>query len=169
MLIGLTGKARSGKSVSAAFLQQWGFQEISFAAPIRSFICSLLNIDLQQLEVIKEVPQALLGGHTPRYAMQTLGTEWGRNMIYHNLWVDTCLANTNPAINYVISDVRFENEARAIRGVGGTIVHIIRPGQEAISLSSHASEQGITKEPQDKVILNSGTMSDLVDSVKQLL
>ena len=28
---------------------------------------------------LKEVPCELLGGKTPRYAMQTLGTEWGRD------------------------------------------------------------------------------------------
>jgi hypothetical protein len=33
-------------------------------------------------------PQPLLGGKSARYAMSTLGTQWGRNLITPNIWAN---------------------------------------------------------------------------------
>jgi len=50
---------------------------------------------------------------TPRRALQTLGTEYGRTL-YEDVWVDLTLAQACDAEVTVITDCRFDNEFRAI-------------------------------------------------------
>lgn len=167
MIVGITGKARAGKSTIAAHLLSQGFQEISFAAPIRMFACHMLNCTLQDLEKIKETPQKLFGGHTPRHFMQQLGTEFGRS-INPTIWVDYCLNNLSYDLDYVISDVRFKNEAEAITKEGGVIIHVVRDGVHTQS-AGHASEQGIPQEYITNTIHNNGDIEELKRKVDALL
>ena len=165
MIVGLTGRARAGKDTVAGILRERrGFVQLSFAAPMRQMVCSLLGVDLAELDRIKEQPHDLFGGKTPRFAMQTLGTEWGRETIEPNLWVRCCLAAASREVarggSVVISDCRFENEASAIRDAGGLVLHIRRPGQ-AIAESAHKSEAGVAFVPGDILIENGGSLDAL--------
>lgn len=171
-IIGLTGRARAGKDTVAGILRDRGFVHLSFAAPMRSFICSLLGVDLATLDRIKERPHELLGGKTPRFAMQTLGTEWGRETIAQELWVSCCIAAARRALadgnSVVISDCRFENEAEAIRAAGGCVWHITRPGAP-IAESAHKSEAGVALVSGDCAIENDGSIDELRAKVAELL
>lgn len=165
MIVGLTGRARAGKDSIAAILRsEHNFVQLSFAAPMRRFVASLLGCDLATLEQIKETPQELLGGKTPRFALQTLGTEWGRDQIADDLWVRCCLAAAMREVvrgqSVVISDVRFENEAAAVRACSGVVWHVQRPGA-AIAESGHRSESGVALHPRDVLLHNDGTLTQL--------
>lgn len=155
LIVGITGPARSGKNEAETILQKYyGFRPDSFAAPIRELVMRLLGLKtLAELDAVKEIPQDLFGGKTPRYVMQTLGTEWGREMISPTLWVDSLFYRNKNEVRLVISDVRFENEARAIKERGGYIIKVDRPDVR-ISESSHASEAGIDEDLIDFFILN---------------
>lgn len=165
-LIGLCGAARAGKSTAASFLtEHMGYQEYSYAGPIRTFMRDLLNVDVNTYENIKDKPHALLGGNTPRYAMQTLGTEWGRNTLSDTLWIDVCMNKVNSALHrhgtsVVVSDVRFPNEAEAIRAAGGKIIQILRAGGPGIQDNQHVSENGIPQHMIDTIIINDGSLED---------
>jgi hypothetical protein len=65
---------------------------------------------------------------TPRLALQTLGTEWGRRL-YENVWVDYAFAQIEKmdGKRFCISDVRFPNEVRGIASNGGECFRIRRP------------------------------------------
>jgi hypothetical protein len=169
-IIGIAGPARAGKDTLAraliAAFERTGvvIEQRSFAAPIREFICQIIGTGLKGLEEVKEDPHPLLNGKSPRYAMQTLGTEWGRQLIGENFWCDLALARAISArndegIGTVFSDVRFENEAAAVRQSGGVIIHIRRPG--AGIQSSHASEVGVAHERNDFRFANSGSLEHL--------
>lgn len=165
IIIGIAGPARAGKDTLAGFLVQHGdLSRASFAGPIRTFICDLLGWSLKDLEERKEEPQDALNGKTPRYAMQTLGTEWGRNLIGKNFWADIGIRRAVEQFwplfdgkGVVFTDVRFENEAEAIRKAGGTIIHIRRPGVGI--QSNHASEQGIAVDDSDWFFVNDTDLS----------
>ena len=88
MIIGLTGLAGSGETTVARHLMgMHGFVRHRMAEPLKSML-KALGLTEQQIDGdLKEVPCELLGGKTPRHAMQTLGTEWGRDLISQNLWV----------------------------------------------------------------------------------
>ena len=89
-IIGITGVARSGKDTLADYLVKLhGFIKLSFAAPIRAFVADVTDFPLATMEdgPEKEQPLDWLDGQTPRHLMQTVGTEWGRNMIDRDLWI----------------------------------------------------------------------------------
>src|SRR5690606_32540033 len=85
-IIGLAGPAGSGKSTVAAILRsRHAYCELPFAKRIKDALANLLEIAPFELERHKEEPLPWLGV-SPRYMMQTLGTEWGRTMIHPDIW-----------------------------------------------------------------------------------
>lgn len=168
-LIGIAGRARSGKDTVANFIvAAIGGYRYSFADPIRAMLVPL-GIDMADpyWQARKEEPIPALGV-SPRYLMQTLGTEWGRQLINPDLWLIMAhqrLLQNGPGM--VISDVRFENEAAWIRRHGGRIIHVFRPDAKAVE--AHASEDGIELQDTDVRLFNSGTLEELQLSVRELL
>lgn len=173
-VIGLTGLAGSGKSASAAVLADLGYVRLRFAAPLKTmFRALLLSAGVEDLEAIqamvegdqKETPQRVLGGHTPRYVMQTLGTEWGRDCLGADFWVATVMPQVEAILaqggRVVLEDVRFANEAAAVRGLGdmAAIWQVIRRGLDAPA-SAHISEGGVGVMP-DSIIPNAHGLDDL--------
>lgn len=142
-VIAFTGLAGAGKSTAAMHLvKSRGFERVRFAGPLKAMMAALGLTPAEIDGDRKELPCELLGGETPRYAMQTLGTEWGRNLIDSNLWIRAWRAAVDrlPAGQpVVVDDCRFPNEAAAIQAVGGFLVKIERPG--AGTASVHESEQ----------------------------
>lgn len=169
-LIGLSGYAGSGKSEAARVLIHAGWDRRKFAAPLKGMLQFFLayqgaaadHIQRMIEGDLKEVPSAMLGGQTPRHAMQALGTEWGRMRLSDSLWVDAAMRNLPPRT--VFDDCRFENEAAAIRDRGGVIVRIVRPGVGPVN--AHVSENLV--EP-DLVILNTGTIAELQNQLVNLI
>lgn len=100
---------------------------------------------MQSVEMVdgalKEVPSELLAGHSPRYLMQSLGTEWGRDLVAQDIWRRILLAKVDHhhGLPIVVDDLRFPNEADGLRAAGFTIVRIIRAG--AGTQSGHSSEE----------------------------
>src|SRR5512139_111227 len=142
--IGLTGKLKSGKTEAALTLCKRGFTRVRFAGPLKSMMRCLQLTDAEIEGALKERPCDLLCGKTPRHAMQTIGTDWGRLMIGEDLWVNAwkrLVLNHNEEQPIVCDDVRFDNEVAAVRELGGIIVQIERPMAERIYVSNHASEQ----------------------------
>lgn len=168
-LIGIAGRARSGKDTVASFIiAAIGGYRYSFADPIRAMLVPLgvdMNDPYWQARKEDVIPAL---GVSPRRMMQTLGTEWGRQLINPDLWLIMAhqrLLQNGPGM--IIPDVRFENEAAWIRKHGGWIIHVIRP--EAKAVEAHASEDGIEMHDTDARLLNNGTLEELQLSVRELL
>lgn len=174
LLVGLTGRKRSGKSTIATILKiEHAFDERSFAAPIREFTCGLLDLPLVDLDDVKEMPIDWLDNAvTPRQIMQRMGTEFGREMIHPEVWVRRALHNVDAHLqagrNIVISDVRFANEAKAIREKGGVIVHVRRPAAEAVQ-DGHVSEKPLPVQFGDFFVHNDCHIDELEERVASVL
>ena len=177
-LIGFHGPKQSGKSTAASVFTRLGYAEVAFADPLKRMMAALLydlgiptwEIDRMLWGDLKEIELPELSGRTPRHAMQTLGTEWGRTCMHPGFWVNIVrqqIAN-DPNQRRVFSDVRFENEAAVIRDLGGIIVHIERPGLP--TGDAHASEQGIARQENDIIITNNfGTAQEFACCVEYVL
>jgi hypothetical protein len=136
-LIGLTGRKGAGKDTAASVLVAQGYENVKFAGALKDMIRTLLSyqgVDADTIERmiegdLKEVPTRFLGGHTPRYAMQTLGTEWGRDKMGANFWVGTTKQKVRAVRSaggkVVITDVRFLNEGVAVQEEGGIVYGVI--------------------------------------------
>lgn len=171
LFIGLAGPAGSGKdSVRSVLELQHEFAGISFADPMRDMIRTLLVSTGSSDEYItrrdlKEKPIPGLGV-SYRHMAQTLGTEWGRQCLHAEFWLRTA-HNTLAFLrgqgyrNFVISDVRFANEAEWVRNRGGEIWLLDRPGTAPVR--EHVSEA--MPFTADRIIHNHGRISDLQRTV----
>ena len=172
ILIGLTGRAQSGKDSVADYLEvQHGFIGMAFADPIKNALLAMFDEDIDDGRDKEAVIDWI--GKSSRELMQTLGTEWGRQMIHEDVWV-RCLEraldenlDTNDPHPIVLTDVRFENEARWVRQRGGTIWRIERP--DARAARAHSSEAGIPDDLVGLVIVNDGTLDRLHAKVNTAL
>ena len=141
-LIAFTGLKGSGKDTAAAGLLRGGsnFRKIAFAEPLKAMLstllqsrgCSVYDVSRYLEGDLKEEPTDFLMGRTPRHAMQTLGTEWGRGLIDSALWVDTFQRRVretwSKGLSVVVTDVRFPNEVEAVHALGGVVYCVLRPG-----------------------------------------
>jgi|SRR5579883_2076446 len=167
-VIGFYGPAGSGKSTAADILvASYAFRLVSFSAPIKE---AMKAIGLTEEEINgskKEHPTEKLLWRSPRYAMQTFGTEWGRNLIHPDIWIELWrrkVSSLPDNIPVVCDDVRFPNEADAIHSLGGVIVRISRP--TVTFQSNHPSEEG--KIIPDFVVENNTTEWQLAKSVTEI-
>ena len=153
-LIALTGPKQVGKSTVARAIQDsLAVQDfvdtdiLSFADPMRAML-KAIGVDNSSLvdQTKKESPIEGIG-KSARYLMQTLGTDWGRNIIDENIWLWALqnrieLVRKNGAEVVVIDDCRFDNEAKWVKDNGGLVVRLTRSGIE-YGVDSHESEQAV--------------------------
>jgi hypothetical protein len=176
-IIGLTGPAGSGKDTVRQMLEQnHHCTGLAFADPMRAMLAPLLDLcgvgnEWMTQRELKELPIPGLG-QSYRVLAQRLGTEWGRS-IDPDFWVKVAAASMAEVMNikgpntvFVISDVRFDNEAQWVKDHGGVIWHIHRPAAQAVA--AHQSENGIRPELVDLNILNKYTLRELDGQVTQL-
>lgn len=166
-IIGLMGKAGCGKSTAASVLAGYGYQRMRFAQPLKAMLRTL-GLTVEQTDGDqKEIPCSLLGGKTPRWAMQTLGTEWGRDLIDQDLWVRAAMKVVRDKGGFfVFDDVRFDNEATAIWDAGGSIWRIGRE-QTIVTAANHISEQAVADLLPDLYLANNGTIADLQERINE--
>jgi hypothetical protein len=144
IVIGFAGRAGAGKTTAALHLvRHHGFERVRFAGPLKAMMRALGCTEEEVDGALKEMPCALLGGRTPRQAMQWLGTEWGRDMIAPDLWTRAWEHAVAGKPRVVADDVRFPNEVAAIRRLGGRVIRIVAAGDEVSSgAAGHISERG---------------------------
>lgn len=162
-LIGFTGPAGAGKSTAAkALVEILGFKRISFADPLRAMLMGI-GLTTEDTTIRKNEPIAWLDGKTARQLLQTLGTEWGRQIVHPEIWIrhaeqriDYFKTTRVPGI--VFDDVRFDNEAQMIRDAGGFVIRIRRNVGE---LMTHASEKGVNPTLVHASIGNDGDVKEM--------
>lgn len=175
-LVGFSGRAGSGKSLCADYLVRQGWARVKFADPLKNMLrafYSTLGLSEAEIEArmegdLKETPDDLLNGKSPRHAMQTLGQEWGRELISPTLWVsawaEAVASAWSKGLNVVVDDCRYPNEAAHIKKLGGRVFMVVRGNVELVD-TSHVSER--FEFTPDAAILNQGSIHDLRDKVAQ--
>lgn len=99
-----------------------------------------------------------------RAYLQRTGTEAGRKVVRDTLWVDATMARAAAVgAPVILTDVRFPNEAAAVRAAGGYLVRVVRPGLPRPDIE-HSSETSLDRwDDWDHVAVNDGTVEDLHD------
>jgi hypothetical protein len=91
--------------------------------------------------------------------LQNLGVG-ARKVLGDDVWVIAVLHKLNDSNkNYVITDVRFENEAVMIKKLNGELWRVKRPGVEAVN--DHVSEHELDGYKVDRILHNGGTLEEL--------
>lgn len=158
-LIGFTGLRGSGKDTAAAAFIDEGWAPIKMAQPLKDMLRALLayqGLDAGQIyEMLegteKEMQTRFLAGRSPRHAMQSIGTEWGRCLMADDIWIRVAAERCRQFGAAVISDIRFQNEIAMVRSLGGKVYRIER-GHAPPDL--HVSEAMIPDLDVDGVIAN---------------
>jgi hypothetical protein len=176
MIIGICGLKSSGKSTLAGLLcDKKGFVRLAFAEPIRDMLhafllyqgASYVTIDRILHGDLKEEASPYFNGKTYRHVIQTLGTEWGRQMIDENLWVSAWLKKADQYFHVVCDDVRFETEAKAIKERKGIIIRLDRKGTNVGD--QHRSETEIQSIQHNYTIVNDRTIDDIWEQMRLIL
>jgi hypothetical protein len=176
-ILGLSGWARNGKdTVADHLISNYGYERVSFAAPMKEALYRLnpkitingipslpvkLGVDLYGWDSLKE--------HGPeiRELLQRFGTEVGREMFGEDFWVNAAIDGIDDGSRVIVSDVRYPNEADAIKKLGGEVWRVVRPGFGAAN--DHASEHALNDYDFDQVISNSGSLGGLYELVDSKL
>jgi hypothetical protein len=144
MIIGIVGFAGSGKdTVGDILVDNFGFKRDSFAKPLKDACAIIFGWDRTKLEgatkedrAWREIPdeywsEVFNKPFTPRLALQLMGTEACRRTFGEPIWTASLIrrVQSDPLHNYVITDVRFQNELSALSDSGALIVRVKR-GEE---------------------------------------
>ncbi|QGZ13907.1 deoxynucleoside monophosphate kinase [Rhizobium phage RL38J1] len=164
MFIGLIGYKNSGKtSISKRYKELFGVpvNMIGFSNPLYQML-EVLGVTMEEIQdkSKRDEPHELLGGKSIQFALNSLGTDWGRNMIYKNLWVERSLDSLQPDTINIADNVRFPNEYDAVERSNGILVAVINP---LVRYDGTVPEQHIA-ELQDKApysIYNNPEEADL--------
>jgi hypothetical protein len=162
-IIGLWSPAPGcGKSTVAQYLgdRQPGYMRVGFADPLRRMVVELLNsagYPWHQAHRFvhweKETPLDLLPGRqTARQLLRTLGTEWGRQQVADDVWIRCWEARIKGHDRVVTDDVRFLNEAQAVKAAGGQVWMIRRPTAE--HNGEHVSEGALDDWDEFDVVID---------------
>ena len=206
MIIGLSGRMRSGKDTAGQMLKniawrsyQTKFEIKKFAEPVKRIASLLTGISMQELEK-GSVKESYLGKEwnhpqlmrlvgdvnearmTVREMLQKIGTDAIRDGLHPDAWVNTLMkdyklngwiskadwdAETTGVYDktkdgypkWIITDVRFPNEYKAIKDRGGIVIKIIRFSDNE---DLHISETALDHiSDWDYVVANNGTLEEL--------
>ena len=194
MIIGICGLIGSGKGTVADILvNDYGYSKVSFADKLKDGVAQVFGWNRQMLEgdtdesrtwreQVDEFWSKETGRKiTPRLVLQEFGTDCMRNGFFDGVWVSLLKKQLieNPNTNFVIPDVRFENEASMISEIGGKVWRV-RRGPDPVWFRMY---QDLGVEPQDvhksewawanvhidTTIANDRSLFDLKNLVKDLL
>ena len=197
MLLGLVGRKGAGKDTVGDYLVECqGFARAAFADPVK-WVARDLWPHLTEAQCwgpieVKEAVDTTLGV-SPRWLLQRIGTEVGRNgdlAAFADLgvssermrealdrygvvpsptaWIDA-LFRAPRGTNTVITDVRFPNEAEAIRAQHGSVLKLLRPGFDTGVGNDHPSEREVDACPFDYLVRNHASHNELYAKVRRIL
>jgi hypothetical protein len=183
MILGLHGHAQVGKDTFAAILvDHYGFERLAFADVLRDAVRLLdpwlIGYDEKPVRLSTLLTRYTwdeLKKHEPyreeiRRLLQVLGSEVGRDLLYAGIWVDTLTKKLNFGKKYVVTDVRFKNEAWALRSTRIKpvwLVKITRPGYGPVN--AHVSDVGLPDSLFDAFVINDGDLDELRAEAEGLL
>lgn len=158
---------QSGKTTVADYFEARGAQPVKFAGALKAMVATLLRecgeddktVHEAVYGSLKEMPIEELGRKSSRQLQQTLGTEWGRNMVHPEIWLNTVKLKIamyqKLALNVVIDDLRFPNEYDMLKARDDAVlIKVVRPG--FTYKGGHGSEGLLDDRSFDHIIYNDG-------------
>lgn len=173
-IVAITGKRGHGKTTAAAALERLGYRHINFADPVRAVVERVYGVTPHEMAdpVLKEQVLDRWPFKSPRELMQVVGTDMFRKTEFSNgealdeTWVEAFKVACAGYSHVVCSDLRFPNEAIAIKAMGGLILKVENPRISRTDVASqHASETAIDKLKADWTIYNEGSIQQLQSTV----
>lgn len=173
--VGFTGKMLAGKDTCANYLESailkwkgpnYTVKRMAFADSLKDFCMKYLGLTKHQCydqEGKKEYNE--FWGMTNREILQRVGTEAMRNGFHPDVWAKITELKIKDAVDngefFIITDVRFPNEAETIIRNGGIIIEVLRPNTESNGIQNHASEQRLPINLISRQVMNDKDLDNL--------
>lgn len=174
-LIGYNATMGAGKSTAVELLRQEYPSKTVELVKMAGTLYRIQEYIYEQIAPVYIRPKDFV---KDRKLLQWIGTEFGRSLDV-NLWVNLFAAQVvaSKADIVVCDDVRFDNEAEAIRNLGGKVIRIVSDKASARinttnGIANHASESGIRTDLIDAQVPNNGTIEEFrqnLNTVYQIL
>lgn len=172
MIIGISGKMGSGKDTFGKMLKELNdsYELKSFAHKLKMSASLISGIDIEKFEdpefklSIMDVEWNQADGTkmTVRQFLQKLGTDGLKDGLHKNVWINALFSNYTESDNWIITDVRFPEEADSIQKRGGIVIRIMRPDNNYSEGNSHRSETSMDNfRKYNLIIMNNGSLEDL--------
>jgi hypothetical protein len=167
-IVGFSGYKRSGKGTCAEALKGMRYVDVPFAGGLKAMLTAWLEYNdvedpsLYTDDWYKDHRSRYFNNKEFRYAMQTLGTEWGRNFMGKNFWIDGWKRKIKNLDRVAVSDVRFPDEVDAIREQNGIVIKVRRPS--FYNMDEHVSEANMESLKCDYEVVN----IEIEDTKKQV-
>jgi hypothetical protein len=181
---------QSGKSeVARVLVEEFGFTHLSFATPVKRMVAVVLEElgysdmlvrhllsegkedRLVLFDILRAAGESGAGDVTARTMMQSLGTDWGRELVHPSLWVRPFDRKLLDAItlgnSVVVDDMRFPNEYDYVATRGGVLVEVTRPNVHPTN--RHRSEGQLRGRPRHHAIVNEGSLNDLKNKARRII
>jgi hypothetical protein len=185
LLVGLTGRKRHGKdSCADVLVKEFGFVRYRFADVLKQVCQLVFQLSHAQVHGDEKEKETVdpRWNTTPRKLMQVVGTEMFRETLLRaipeidlgsdgslwchsfRMWVESLPTSQR----IVISDVRFEDEARIIRSLGGFLFRVVRPHWMAHGDDPHVSETAQDAIPVDDTVVNDADVATLSNKMRDV-
>ena len=180
LLVGITGYKRSGKDTAAHIIKQIDdeYQQKAFADPIKEIVHSIFDPMLHYQSNLYKDKTIPLRNYSFRDLYIAFGERAGRKLD-KNIWIDVLDSHINQSTHnkFIVSDVRYNNEARYIKECGGVMIRIVRKKDEKflewlfrnyLPSLFRRSETGVSDKYIDYIIVNDGSIESLTHQIKSL-
>ncbi|WIE81109.1 hypothetical protein [Curtobacterium sp. MCSS17_016] len=157
---------------------------IVYAKPVRKrqALAVLLGRTVTHSYVRYREYEQMAGGYTEakkhpevRALLQRIGYDGGRLIIGDDVWTNivsrAVVAYREAGTGVIISGIRFPNEQALVHAHGGRLIWVDRPSLPAptADAAGHATEQTLTADTFDDVLVNDGSITDLYRAGETLL
>lgn len=175
MIVGITGRARSGKDTAGDYIQsRYGIPKMSLAGPLKKAVTHMFGITQEMAEGSNYDRQQIVEpwGISVREMLQKLGTEGARRVFGDDFWTMRADIELSQKPGYyskgfVMTDIRSDNEAQWVATKGGVVIKVERD-LEGIC-NRHSSEKGVSPALVDHHIINNGTIPDFKSELRSIL
>lgn len=165
MIIGVSGKSGSGKDTIGDYLSEnYDYHKVAFASQVKSACSILFDIPMEHFYNQHLKNAKIKYNKTPRELMQLFATDFIRDKIDPDFWIDKLMQYLEEDDKVVICDVRFQNEIDKILEKGGYIIKVVR---DDVMFDPHPSEA--VPEYCDFVLQNNSSKQDLFDQVESVV
>ena len=156
-IIGFAGGIGSGKDCAANIAEEYGYPKVGFADHLKESCAFLTGEDMWSRE---GKDKEIFKGVTGRKLLETIGALmrsydkdfWVKQLFDHHKKCSVC-------------DVRYGNEVKAIRDLGGVVIKIVREG---VQRTGHESDNWEELDC-DYVIENNGTLEEFKQKIRECI
>ncbi len=140
VIVGFTGKAYSGKTTAASYLEGKGFRRLAIADPLKELAIEYFGLTYEDVYIEKPA-------HV-RTLLQGLGSLI-REMFNENFFIEELINRIkySDSVLFVIDDIRLPEEADIIRQMGGIVIRMECPDSPyelTNEQQAHKTEQGVS-------------------------